>query len=185
MTEKAKFSQYRESSIQKRVTRNQYPVHMKETLQIDSYQKAMNSALRILTRRDHTVFELSQKLKLRNFGEDIIRRVLSECERLHYLDDDRTALIFLNQLKRKGYGSLRIRNEFRKKGLRGAKFEKIITNGCSDDDDRVNAKQVLLKKMNSFDRETDEHKRRGKMYRFLNSRGFPDAIISELLRKYA
>ena len=145
----------------------------------------MNSALRILTRRDHTVFELSQKLKLRKFGKDVIRRVLSECERLHYLDDDRTALIFLNQLKRKRLGSLRIRHEFRKKGLRGAKFEKMIIDGCSDDDDRLNAKQALLKKMNFFDREADSRKRKEKMYRFLNSRGFPDGIISELLSRYA
>jgi SOS response regulatory protein OraA/RecX len=42
-----------------------------------------------------------------------------------------------------------------------------------------------LKKMNSFDREADSRKRKEKMYRFLNSRGFPDGIISELLRRYA
>ena len=103
----------------------------KESAQDDSYQKALNSALRILTRRDHTILELSQKLKLRNFGEDIIHQVLSECERLHYLDDERTSLILLGQVKRKGYGSLRIRHEFRKKGLGGDRFEKILKDGCS------------------------------------------------------
>ena len=145
----------------------------------------MNSALRILTRRDHTVFELLQKLKLRNFNEETIHKVLSECSRLNYLDDERTAQVFLKQLKRKGFGSVRIRHEFRKKGLRGEGFEKIVKDGCSVDDDRVNAKRVLLKKMISFDREPDGRKRQEKMYRFLNSRGFPDAVISELIRRYA
>jgi len=158
---------------------------VKESSPNDSYQKAMNSALRILTRRDHTVFELLQKLKLRNFSEETIQNVLSECTRLNYLDDGRTAQIFLKLLKRKGFGSLRIRHEFRKKGLRGEGYAKIIRDGCSDDDDRVNANRVLLKKMISFDREPDGRKRKEKMYRFLNSRGFPDAIISELIRRYA
>ena len=172
------------------MTGNKQPVsrdqqNVKESSQNDGYQKAMNSAARILARRDHTKFELSQKLKLRNFSEDIIHKVLSECERLHYLDDERTSLIFLDQVKRRGYGSLRIRHEFRKKGLRGDLFEKILKDGCSEDDDRVNAKRVLLKKMKSFDREIDGRKRKEKMYRFLNSRGFPDAVISELIHRYA
>jgi SOS response regulatory protein OraA/RecX len=36
------------------------------------YRKALNTALRILTRRDHSKHELSQKLKARGYAEEVI-----------------------------------------------------------------------------------------------------------------
>ncbi len=62
------------------------------------YQRALNSALRILTGRDHSRYELVQKLKQRGFLPDIIEKVVLECERLDYVDDNRTSRVYISCL---------------------------------------------------------------------------------------
>jgi regulatory protein len=89
-----------------------------------SHQQAMNTAVRILTNRDHSKFELKQKLQQRGFGNTVINTTIAECERLHYIDDLRTAHAYILQLKRKCFGKRYIRMALKKKRLSGAAIEK-------------------------------------------------------------
>lgn len=154
-----------------------------ERLAKSSYQKAMNTALRLLARRDHTSLEIQQKLGQRGFGREVIDRVLAECRRLDYIDDERTARMYIGQLARKGFGFRRIRLELKKKGLAGSSFENILTESNSEIDELEIARKVMLKRMKSFERVEDHQKRRDKIYRFLHARGFAESVISEILRK--
>ncbi len=79
-----------------------------------SQKKALNSALRILTPRDHSKYELVKKLKQRGFSREDIDAAISSCERFDYINDERTAQIYIRQLKRKGYGKKRIQLELNK-----------------------------------------------------------------------
>ena len=90
------------------------------------YQKAMNTAVRVLARRDHTRLEIEQKLRQRGYDLEVIRDVVVECERLNYIDDERTAKVYIFQLARRGFGFRRIRLELLKKGLRGDRFDQIV-----------------------------------------------------------
>jgi regulatory protein len=148
------------------------------------YQQAMNTAVRLLTRRDHTHFEIRQKLKQRGFSSGAIRAAVAECERLNYIDDERTARIYIGQLVRRGFGFRRIAIELKKKGLQGRRFEDILEKQRAEIDEREIARRVLQKKMNSIEREEDRKKRREKMYRFLYSRGFSTTVISELIQEF-
>ncbi len=154
-----------------------------ERLAKSSYQKAMNTALRLLARRDHTSLEIQQKLGQRGFGREVIDRVLAECRRLDYIDDERTARMYIGQLARRGFGFRRIRLELKKKGLAGGTFENILTESNSEIDELEIARKVMLKRMKSFERVEDHQKRRDKIYRFLHARGFAESVISEILRK--
>ena len=69
-----------------------------------SQKKALNSALRILAPRDHSKYELVRKLKQRGFSREDIDEAIASCERFDYINDERTALVYIRQLKRKGYG---------------------------------------------------------------------------------
>ena len=149
----------------------------------DDYQEAMNTALRLLTRRDHTSFEIFQKLEQRGFDGGIVDRVLARCRRLDYIDDERTARMYIGQLVRRGFGFRRIRVELQKKGLSGERFENILNQYRTEIDEHEIARKVMLKKMKSFKNEKDRQKRRNKMYRFLYSRGFEASVISELVRE--
>ena len=148
------------------------------------YQNAMNTAVRLLTRRDHTSLEILQKLGQRGFGGSVIDRVLAECRSLDYIDDERTARIYIDQLVRRGFGFRRIRVELRKKGLTGERFESIINERRTEIDEREIARKVMLKKMKSLEGVKDPQKRKEKMYRFLYSRGFETTTISEVMRDF-
>jgi regulatory protein len=147
-------------------------------------RQAMNVAVRLLARRDHTRFEIRQKLRQRGFGSDDILAAVAECERLNYIDDRRTARVYIGQLVRRGFGFRRIAVELKKKGLQGKRIEDILEQQQSEIDEREIARRVLQKKIKSFEREVDRKKRRDKLYRFLDYRGFSRSLISELLREF-
>jgi regulatory protein len=146
------------------------------------YQKALHTALRILTRRDHSIAELNGKLRLRGVEEKVIEKVLAECRRLNYLDDNRFAAGLIRHLKRKGCGSLRLRNEFHQRGLLGVESEKLLRKAFGAGEELQIACEVAEKKLKSVGF-LEPHKCREKIYRFLSSRGFSNAVIAEALRK--
>lgn len=150
----------------------------------DSYRKAFNTALRLLARRDHSKYELAQKLKQRAFADEVVEKVLLECERLDYLNDERTAQVFIAQLIRKGYGAQCIRAELKRKGLTGKRIAGVLNAILSEVGEQENAERVLMKNIKRFDREEDRQKRKAKIFRFLSARGFETQIIAELLKKY-
>ena len=147
-----------------------------------SRQKAMNTAVRILANRDHSEYELKLKLQQRGFTSLSINSVMAECERFGYIDDKRTARIYISQLKRKCFGKRYIRQALKKKRLSGAAIEKILLEDYPDVDEVEHAGRLLEKKMKTFARETDHKKKSDKIYRFLYSRGFSPAVISDLIR---
>ena len=149
----------------------------------DPYRKALNTALRILTRRDHSKHELKQKLKVRGYAGKVIDEVITECERFECISDERTAQVFIRQLHRKGYGRRRIRFELSLKGLRGKHILAVLSQSISDADECQCAEKIFQKHTRRFDREKDVLKRRDKIYRFLYGRGFSKAVISEVISK--
>ena len=148
-----------------------------------SHQQAMNAAVRILTYRDHSKYELKQKLQKRGFASEVIDTVIIACERLNYIDDKRTARLYISQLKRKRFGIRHIRMALKKKRLYGAAIEDILLENYAKIEERKNADKLLEKKMKTFNREEDLKKRRDKIYRFLYSRGFNKDVIADLIRE--
>ena len=149
-----------------------------------SLKKALNTALRILTRRDHSRHELVLKLKRRDFSKKDIDYAISSCEQFDYINDERTAQVYIRELKRKGYGKKRIQLELNKKGLKGTRILGILDKSVSENDEREGAERILNKNIKRFEREKDRLKRRGKIYRFLNARGFSREVISENLKRH-
>ena len=143
----------------------------------------MNTALRILSRRDHSTHELSQKLKGRGYSGEIIEDVISECKRYDYINDERTAQVFIRQLLRKGYGRKRIRLQLNLKGLGGTHIQADLSKCISDADEYQCAEKIFQKNARRFDREKDALKRKDKIYKFLSGRGFSNMVISEIIRK--
>ncbi len=142
----------------------------------------MNTAVRILTLRDHFKYELQQKLQQRGFTSEVVDTVITECKRLNYIDDNRTAHLYISQLKRKCFGRRYIRRALKKKRLSGVAIEKILLQNYTPAEEREYTGKLLEKKMKTFNREEDSKKKRDKIYRFLYSRGFNKDIITDLIR---
>ena len=148
-----------------------------------SYQQAMNTAVRILTHRDHSHYELKRKLQQRGFASEVINGVIEKCERFGYIDDQKTARLYILQLKRKCFGKRYIRLALKKKRLRGDAIDRILSAEYPEVDEYEHASRILEKKKKTFAREPDLQKRSDKAYRFLYSRGFSPAVLSDLIQE--
>lgn len=144
---------------------------------------AMNTALRILARRDHSVAELVRKLARRGYAEDIIQRVAAECGRLGYLDDGRAAGQVIDRMKRRGMGARRIRHELQQKGLDGREVEAQLQARVPPGEEHALARRVALRKWGALGGEPDSQKKRLRLLRFLRYRGFPDSLAFEILEE--
>jgi regulatory protein len=163
------------------------PKQQKRTVMGDGsdtpHRKALNSALRILARRDHSVAELSQKLTCRGYGEDIVQGVVAECQRLNYLDDERAARQIIDWMKRKGMGVRRIRSELLRRGLEGDSAEALLRECVPAAEEQAMARRLSLKKWKTFAAEPDSQKKKLRLQRFLHYRGFSDSVILEMLKE--
>ena len=143
--------------------------------------KALDSAYRILARRDHTRKELRVKLLQKGFDPAAIEGALVRCRELGYLDDAKTAAIIAGHLAESGYGPLRVRQTLGQKGLDDAVIEQALVR-CGDEASQVlSARRMLEKKASRLNREADPWKRRQKAYRFLAGRGFPSTVINRAI----
>jgi regulatory protein len=148
---------------------------------VGSYQKALSTALRILSRRDHSVLELRRKLVRKGLPADAIERVLAECLGLGYLNDERAALALIDRFKRKGCGLRRLRFELTQRGLSGDEAIAVLNNFFTPEDERKLAWRTLERRWRSYPAGEDETKKRGRAQRFLSGRGFSEASIRTAL----
>jgi regulatory protein len=143
--------------------------------------RALDSAFRILARRDHTCKELAVKLRQKGFDGVAIDGALARCMELGYLDDAKTATIIAGHLAGNGYGPLRVRQTLGQKGLDDASIGKALA-CCGDEETQVlSARRMLEKKASHLSREADPWKRRQKAYRLLAGRGFAAAVINRAI----
>ncbi len=139
------------------------------------------AALRLLTRRDHSRSELTRKLIDRGFSQDQIKSAISECLRLNYLDDERYAIAYANQLQHKGYGRRRIQQMLMAKGLTFQVIAACLEACCPDTVQIRGCRQTMMKKLKSGQPMEDSVEARARLYRFLFSRGFSPAIIRQVM----
>ncbi len=147
------------------------------------YRNALNSALRILARRDHSTAELIQKLNRRGYAADIAQRVVAECSRLNYLDDRRATRQVIGGMIRKGMGTCRIRHELQKRGLDGELAEAQLRASATPEEEQSLARQVARRKWATLAGEPNSQKKLLRLQRFLRYRGFSDAVVFEMLRE--
>jgi regulatory protein len=132
----------------------------------------MNTAVLLLTRRQHTCRELARKLGCRGVDGDTVAEVIAACERLGYLNDTEAALVYINELKNKGYGFRHVRFAMQKKGFDNALIEDALSAQYLTDEEAETALRMALKKRRSLGMRKNGRKLREKVYRFLYSRGF-------------
>ncbi|KTC79239.1 recombination regulator RecX [Legionella cherrii] len=79
--------------------------------------KAFDSAVRLLSRREHSALELCDKLKQKGYSATEVREALDECLRLDLQSDRRFVEVYIRSRIRQGYGPLKISQELSSKGI--------------------------------------------------------------------
>lgn len=128
-------------------------------------------ALRLLARREHSCFELLQKLRLRGYGDAEIHTTLDALQEKGWQSDLRYAECYVGHRSKLGYGPIHIQRSLLKKGLAFDLIEKVL--GCEEWQWfnialAVYQKQIRLKKTAA------------EAVKFLQNRGFTQDIIKSL-----
>lgn len=79
--------------------------------------KAFESAVRLLSRREHGAIELCDKLKRKGFSSEDVNDALVNCQRLDLQNEHRFVEMYTRSRIRQGYGPLKISQELSNKGV--------------------------------------------------------------------
>lgn len=151
--------------------------------QTSDFDAAKKKAIRILSRRDHSTFEITQKLKETGFPEAICFRVVRYLKEIHWLDDHK----FIRQWSRfrldlHGFGPIRLRRELLEKGLPAGEIELFINNLSEEWAPESLAETALLRRYKD-PMTLKILKNRRKAFDFLLRKGHSRAVIFLVFRK--
>lgn len=163
-----------------------------ETERRPSFTLLLDRAMRLLAQRDHSAYELSQKIRLslkrseqRNgeaipLDEDALQQVISHCQQNGWLDDQRFAERFIVSRSRNGYGPQRIQQDLQQKGLEREDIHQALAE--AEIDWTQQAAEVVSKKFG--ENGPADIKEKAKAQRFLHSRGFLLTDIRTVLANF-
>ena len=136
-----------------------------ELTQKINYRKAFNKCADILSRRDHSVKELRDKL-LRTVDEGSADKAIDKFLEMGYLDDEKFARALANHLYEvKNYSDNHVRQELYKRGISREIVSDIVDNA------EVDSVQSIVNIINK------------KYYTKLNAENGREKVIAALMRK--
>ena len=138
------------------------------------YDKALQSATRMLSSREHSVMEMTRKLQQKDFSTEVIDEVVNNLVNGNVLSDERYADVYVRMRSAKGYGPSRIKNELRERGVDEATIEQGF--GENKIDWFALATEVRARKFG--DDLPGDYAMKAKQMRFLQYRGFTQAQLS-------
>lgn len=132
--------------------------------------------LRLLAMREHSQFELHQKLQVRGHAAEDIQAVLQDLSDRGWQNDQRFAEAYARQRLQKGYGPLKLRFELQQKGIKDFDLDSFADQECGGWQDCLWA--VYQRKYdNKIQLSPAEWLKRS---RFLQQRGFSQSMIRQL-----
>lgn len=158
---------------------------------IDTYEAAMDQAMRFLSARFLSCMELRQKLRQKKVSGELIERVEQRLIELGYLDDERLSKEALRlYMEAEKYSAVYIRQKMQQRGL-------SIGSAFSSYDETVAARRILQQKglwpfedesyVYIDDTNVDAASRQAiqyKMMKVLHNRGFSMHTIREIVAMY-
>lgn len=142
---------------------------------------ALTKAMNFLAMRPLSEFELLSKLRKAGYSDYEADSAIDECRKRHYLDDTQLANDCVDFLHFRNLGNRQIRQKLYKRGLDPEIIDEKLSLTAEEEEEA--ARRALETKLRMLRNETDPRKKREKLFRFLNSRGFAPGLIFSLLDK--
>lgn len=138
---------------------------------------ALNYALKLLSYRGRSERELINRLSIKGYTDEEIKRSLEELKDIGLIDDRKIALDFKNYAKEtKKLGSMGIRNFLLSRGISVDVIEEI----CDDNDEEEDAYKLIQKRI----RNLEDEKAKKRIYSLLQRRGYSFETIRKVLRRF-
>lgn len=148
-------------------------------LPADNVNRCLKAAIDLLSRREHSRFELCRKLKQKPFAEGVdLALLLDQLAEANYQSEERYAESFVRSRILKGQGELKIRQQLYQRGISSRLADRAINEA------EVNwwelAEQQREKRFGAH--YPDAIDDQVKQSRFLITRGFPGHIVREIIQ---
>jgi len=148
----------------------------------ESFKKAKAHALRYLSYRDRSKWELSQYLGKKEHSPPVIQKTLDYLAELNYVDDQRFALQWGQyKINKNKIGKNRLYVELLGKGVNKETIESILSTLYEENPEMELAVECARKKwvaLKSF----EEKKKKRLLVQYLQRKGFSSDIIYQSLR---
>ena len=93
---------------------------------------AKSVAVRLLSRREHSAFEIRDKLNKREFDDSEITQAIAELIKGGWLSDERFAEAYIRMRQIKGFGPIRISIELGERGVDESIIDTYLHAGDAD-----------------------------------------------------
>lgn len=143
-----------------------------------SNNTAKATAVRLLSRRDHSVFELERKLRMREFPQDEIDDALEDLVKRDYLSDERFSEAYIHIRQQKGFGPLRISAELNERGVDERIYQSYLHSSSKQWIEML--EQTYQTKYRGTP--IKDYQEKAKRIRFLQYRGFTLDNIHEVVK---
>lgn len=138
---------------------------------------AEQHGIRLLSDREHSRFELRRKLLAKDYDPLAVEEALGSLEKQGMLSDERFTEQYVNVLKRKGFGPMRMRSLLRERGINDTMIHEWVDN--REDEWRHLMIESARRK---FGQEKGQNfNEKAKIARFLEYKGFPEFMIRDYL----
>lgn len=141
-------------------------------------KKLRNYALYLLARRDHSEFELKQKIESKGYLPEDTENILTRLKETGLIDDERFAENYISYRSRRGHGPNKLRMELKVKGVADSIIAQLVE--ITDNAWFSEALNVWRKQFKGV-LPTDA-KERAKQTRYLYNRGYTQDQISQVFK---
>lgn len=161
-----------------------------KTKEPENLKKAYDYAVFLLSLQLRTEGEIISKMKVRGYAEKIIQNTIEQLKENRYLDDQRYAEVYLDNLKKyKTFGYYGIKKKLMEKRLSSSVIENALSEGLSEEEEVKIAKRFLKKlKLRSMSHKAGSafggsYEEKQKAAARLKSKGFRSTAIQHLLAR--
>lgn len=135
------------------------------------FQRAREIGLVYLSRRARSAHEVAQKLRQKEFSEEVISEVLFDLERLRFVDDRAYARRWIETRLAKATGARKLAQDLRQKGIAGDVVDELLAEYSTQLENPDRAVDLLRKQAWRY-RSLERDKARRRMLGFLARRGY-------------
>ncbi|MCK4800239.1 regulatory protein RecX [Candidatus Parcubacteria bacterium] len=146
--------------------------------------EALKFAMKLISLRKRSAFEIKERLRKKKFEEDVIEEVLQELKNYKYLNDEEFAEAYINdRINFNPRGRFLIKKELNKRGIAENIIERKMEELLSEEKEVESAKKMAEKKLRTINNKTDKIKVDQKIRSYLQSKGYSFDIINLVVKQ--
>lgn len=147
-----------------------------------SIVKAKTIVFRQLKYRPRSVYEIQEKLRGKDFSDEIIEQAIDYFKRIGSINDAQFALGWTRSRLNKPFGLRRIRMELKHKGVNNELIDSALSQ-CMQDYEETKTVLLLAKQRMPKYAHLDKQTARRRLYGYLARRGFNNGAIVKAIHK--